>query len=393
MVFLPDLLYNHIVYVRLSPLMVLLLAMLPGTGDAQLVPMDHIAPVNNDLTSIQGFGVMQIFPDFPEFSGTVIEDFTSPGGTLTSVEVAFEKSSNNVVLSAIVGWRVSIWENKAFAAVSGNNLDQNTLATTVVSPQSVVLTALDGTTAVGPAYKAVIPVTLMVPPGRVYIGVAPILPFVTGNGQTFILKHNSPSVLGAQTPNDCFGVNPSEGFGVGNPVVVDANASYRVTFGTGGSGFLGTVVPNDYLVRLGRRTSGDLQSLRAIDNDPLKVCKFVVPNQGVAPIVVEVTGVSDLINVPRLVLRTRTRIPISGQFEQKVEFYDYQARSFDPDVRTIPLGQNYNSSAFGLPTPSFRFMSPTMAVRSRISFRQIGPSADPTWCAEIDAVLWDQYGF
>src|SRR5689334_5081029 len=157
--------------------------------------MNHIAPVGS-LVSTAGFGVMQIFGDFPDFSGTVIDDFKASGSTVNLVGVAYELSNPQMNFANIKGWQVSLWNNPTDASNSGNGLNGNTAAQVLAAPGSVTTTEIFGTGTASRTFETDIPVSLGVTVGNVYwIGIAPLLDF-TNNGQTFILSNTAPSVLG-----------------------------------------------------------------------------------------------------------------------------------------------------------------------------------------------------
>jgi hypothetical protein len=191
--------------------------------------MDHFNPVGANLITSPDFGVMQIFPDFPTFSSTLVDDFTASGSILDSVDVAFELSNPNVNTALIQGWQVSVWSSKANALASGNNLNGNTVAQMLAAP--VALGNLAGTGAVGTA-KSVSLTNLNLgglTVGTTYwIGVAPVLEFTASGGQTFILLNTAPALLGAGTANNAVGVNPGGAFGVGE-IPANGNAAYKVT--------------------------------------------------------------------------------------------------------------------------------------------------------------------
>lgn len=190
--------------------------------------MDHFNPVGANLITNPTFGVMQIFPDVPTFSSTVVDDFISSGTILSSVDVAFELSNPNVNTSLIQGWQVSVWSSVANASTSGNGLNGNAVAQMMAPPTA--LGNLAGTGAVGTA-KSVSLTNLnlggLTVGAHYWIGVAPVLEFTASGGQTFILANTAPALLGAGTANDGMGVNPGAGFG-GTVFATNNNAAYRV---------------------------------------------------------------------------------------------------------------------------------------------------------------------
>ncbi|MCW5938708.1 MAG: PEP-CTERM sorting domain-containing protein [Fimbriimonadaceae bacterium] len=195
-------------------------------ANAQYNSMNHIQPDGANLIGTPGFGVMQVFPDFPDFSGTVVDDFVS-AGIVNKVGVAFEIGNPSLNFANIQGWRVSYWNSAAGAAGSGADLTGNTVATELVATSRVTYTELFGTGAFGRAFKAEMDVTHNTGAGVKWIGMAPVLEF-TNNGQTFILSATNPALLGNGTANNSVGVNPLDGFGLGASIPVNTNAAYAV---------------------------------------------------------------------------------------------------------------------------------------------------------------------
>ncbi|MCW5940238.1 MAG: PEP-CTERM sorting domain-containing protein [Fimbriimonadaceae bacterium] len=198
-----------------------------AVANAQYNSMNHIQNEGAALFGTPGFGVMQVFPDFPEFSGTVVDDFVS-AGVVDRVGVAYEIGNPSLNFANIQGWRVSIWNTAAGAAGSGNSLSGGTVATTVVAHGAGTNTELFGTGAFGRAFKFEVGgLNLNTGAGVKWIGMAPILEF-TNNGQTFILSNSAPALLGNGTANNSVGVNPGNGFGLGTSTPVNTNAAYAV---------------------------------------------------------------------------------------------------------------------------------------------------------------------
>lgn len=351
----------------------------------QVTVMDHVNPAGSLFTPAT-FNVAQIFPDFPVFSSTVVEDFDSVGGRVVSVTCAIELSSSTVNLANAEGWRVSFWSSVTQAGLSGNDLTGAVLSTVLVQTTEVQLTYLGGL-----RYLVRLPMSLPLIPGRIWVGVAPLLTFEPNSSQTFVLANSNPVHLGAGTSGNAFGVNPGEGFGLGKSFLVGFNAAYKVEMEGTGNGYLGRVVPADYFVRMGRRQSGDLQSLRNLDDDALRLCRFLVPNQTVAPVIVEAIGTAQFGAVPRLVQLVRSRSDNPGSFLQTIEFFDFEQNRYDAEIATTDINQSYTTVTRSLPIPSYRFMSQAGQVKSRLSFQQIGPTPTPNWCIDLDAVNWDCY--
>lgn len=353
------------------------------------VPMNQIDPVGA-LTVTSRFGVFQIFePAFQAFNSTVVDDFQSNGTAITEVGAAFEVSNPSINLANIQGWRVSVWQSPADASMSGTSLSERAAATIIVAPQSGSMTQLTNTW-----YRVKLLLNLIVPAGRLWFGMAPILDF-DPNGQTYILSNPSPDVLGSNTNNSSVGVNPGNGFGLGALVTVDTNAAYYVKQGGGGGGgFLETVIPADYVIKSGRRSSGDLQSLRGPDGDSLVVCRFVTPNISNPPVAVEVKGETEFPFPSQIIVRTKQRVSNSnGQFLQRLELFDYVNLKYDTVRLETPMQPGWNYIEFPAAQPVNRFVSAQNQMKVKLSFFETGPTSAYLWCMDIDNVQWDLYAF
>lgn len=200
---------------RIRALLSLSILAVAGAAAANLNQIDP----TNQLVSTPTFGVMQIFPDFQNYSGTVVEDFFTLG-VVVKASAAFELSDPSIFSTLhdrVTGWRISLWESPQKASQSGNFLDQNALATVFVpsnSGQIVYSRITDSQVAAG-AFRVVISgLSLVTPPGLVWIGMAPEMPFAN-NGQFFILTNLQPVNRGGGAPNNSRGINPGNGFGGG----------------------------------------------------------------------------------------------------------------------------------------------------------------------------------
>ena len=193
--------------------------------------MDHVNPIGTNLVSNTTFGVMQIFPDSPDFNGMVIDDFISSGTSVSQVDMAIELSNPNLNLSLIQGWQVSIWSSVANAANSGVNLNANAVSQALVGNGQVAISNLAGTGASGSARLASITgLNLAVnPTGHYWIGVAAVLDFTATSTQVLMLNNLTPALVGAGTANDEVGIQPLNGFGLGTSIPMQSNAAYAVT--------------------------------------------------------------------------------------------------------------------------------------------------------------------
>jgi len=203
---------------------ILTMAMLVVASGA-FAQMNQIAPGGNGaLVSTANFGVDQIFGDFADFSGAVIDDFTvATTSNVTSVAGAFELSTPTINLGNIKGWQVSIFSSVANAGNSGNGLNNNTEAQQMVA--TATNTELFGTLANGRAFRFDVKTNLNVNAGSHYLMVAPVLDF-TNNGQTFLLSNTDAGAFPGG--NNSFGINPGNGFGGGTSLAVGTNAALEL---------------------------------------------------------------------------------------------------------------------------------------------------------------------
>ncbi len=150
------------------------------------------------------------------------------------------------------------------------------------------------------------------------------------------------------------------------------------------------MIPVDTLtVKFGRLSSGSVADLQVIDGVTAEVCKFIVPNQQVAPITVEVGGTSPVTVPVSLVFRTFSRMSASGAFTMTQDLYDFTTSSFSATGSVIiPISSNYVSIAVAGDGDLARFLGPMNAVKARYRVRQVGPAAASLWCNEMDQAVW-----
>ncbi|MCW5939018.1 MAG: hypothetical protein KF884_04245 [Fimbriimonadaceae bacterium] len=147
------------------------------------------------------------------------------------------------------------------------------------------------------------------------------------------------------------------------------------------------VEPESLRVRLGRVLAGDLDSLQDIDGDVLRVARYVVPNQTVAPVTFDVEATLPATPM-NLWAQTYGRMATQGSFEQTLSFFDWGLNQFD----TTDAGRGEISvSQMSLETVARgdigRFVrSSDRAVRARIEVKATGPTANPLWESEHDFV-------
>lgn len=147
--------------------------------------------------------------------------------------------------------------------------------------------------------------------------------------------------------------------------------------------------PDSFTVRLGQVSSGGLGQIADIDGQALRVCKFIVPNQQVAPITVEVDGTSPITSPIAMQFRTYSQMNVSGTFSVTLDLYDWSTNSFSATaVSTTPLANVWKAAGVAADAPISRFVSGTNKVRARFRIRQTGPASSNSWCNELDQSVW-----
>ena len=142
-------------------------------------------------------------------------------------------------------------------------------------------------------------------------------------------------------------------------------------------------------VNLGWLEQGDFFSLTEVDDDVFRVCKFLVPNQQVAPVQVTVSGHTPYPTLGSLVLQVASRATQVGLYSQKLELFDFSTGAYDPvDTRTDPLGTTGTQRGLAATGSVGRYRRSDGLLRARYSVRAVGPTVTVGWCAEHDMVKW-----
>jgi hypothetical protein len=147
--------------------------------------------------------------------------------------------------------------------------------------------------------------------------------------------------------------------------------------------------PTSVTVRLGRIDSGTVAHISDIDGQVFRVCKFIVPNNQVAPVNVEVDGTSPIAVPSALSFRTYGRMNTTGLFTQTLDLYDWSISNFSTTaVTTSNIANTFRAAGVGADAPVSRFVDGANRVRARYRIRQTGPAASAAWCFEIDQAIW-----
>lgn len=217
-----------------------LLPTLLGLGfaaqSAAFTPMDQLSPSGstNANLAVTTHNVMQIFPEFPTFNATVLDDFVMQGNQVVRVSTAFYFDLPGTVPANITGWHVGIYSTPIQASLGTGNFGTplpGGVITANASNSTIVYTQLFGTGTTKNAYRVDItfnvPLVPLKPAGnpRLWFAMAPIMPFGTG-GQIFTFENTSPFC--SPGGSDGFWVNPGNGFGLGPLVPTGKNAPYEM---------------------------------------------------------------------------------------------------------------------------------------------------------------------
>ena len=154
------------------------------------------------------------------------------------------------------------------------------------------------------------------------------------------------------------------------------------------------VAPDGFTVRLGRQDAGNLASLTETDGNALAICKFIVPNQSLPPVNVEVEATSPLLSPQGLAFRSVSRMRVTGSFQQTLELWNWNRNAglggWDPvDTRTDALNTTHTMRTLTASGDLTNYLQQsTRRLRARYTVRQTGPSAVSLWCHEADQIGW-----
>ncbi len=150
-----------------------------------------------------------------------------------------------------------------------------------------------------------------------------------------------------------------------------------------------TVVPSSITVNLGRIDAGSVASLATTDGNVLRVCRFVVPNQTVAPVTVQVNGTAPVGSTTALEVFVRSRMSVTGLFTQNLEVFNWVTNTWDTvDTRTDNSTTTFADRVLLGSGDLTRLLRTDGSLRVRYRVRNTGPAASPTWCHEVDRLNW-----
>ncbi|MCW5936359.1 MAG: hypothetical protein KIT11_03520 [Fimbriimonadaceae bacterium] len=166
-----------------------------------------------------------------------------------------------------------------------------------------------------------------------------------------------------------------------------ANRRFRgLTTVPGPTGFE-TITPSGFRVALGRLDSGNLASLQQDDNNFLRVCKFIVPNQVTPPVNVEVEGTTTVANPSSFECKWIGKMVNTGSFQLILELRDFANNAWVNNTTYSVNTTKATRSVVG--TAAFtRYIGASGLVRMRYQVRQTGPAGVSLWCVDADQVSW-----
>lgn len=152
------------------------------------------------------------------------------------------------------------------------------------------------------------------------------------------------------------------------------------------------VSPSTVTVELGRIDAGNAASLaNPADGNALRVCKFLVPNQQVAPVTFRVDGtLSGTSPLGSVRFWTRSRVDTAGSLSQTLDLWNWNTNNWDTtDVSTVAIGTSYSYKSVTGTGALSRYLNGARNLRARIRVRTTGPTASINWCGEFDHAYWD----
>ncbi|MCW5939086.1 MAG: hypothetical protein KF884_03900 [Fimbriimonadaceae bacterium] len=149
--------------------------------------------------------------------------------------------------------------------------------------------------------------------------------------------------------------------------------------------------PTAFTVRLGRVDSGNLNSLRVLDNNSLRMCRFIVPNATTPPVNVEVDTTAPATTASAMSFIIHSRMVNSGSFSQDIQLFDWTLSDWSTTARRVDaITTTFVTRTLNVPTPINRFIrSSDRLVRARWRIAITGPVSVPAWCNDTDFVGWE----
>jgi len=154
------------------------------------------------------------------------------------------------------------------------------------------------------------------------------------------------------------------------------------------------VAPASMSVKLGRVDRGTVASLAAIDDDSLRICKFIVPNQSTPPVNVELSGTCPTPSPTTFAFRAVSKMSGFGQFGITLELWNWTANggggTWDPvDVSNGSVTTSFTTTEVVASGAIGRYIrAGDQAIRARYRVRATGIVGNAAWCHEADQAVW-----
>ncbi len=137
----------------------------------------------------------------------------------------------------------------------------------------------------------------------------------------------------------------------------------------------------------GRVDRGDLTSLRGDDSNPLRVCRFIVPNDPLRVVELRYTLRTITPKPGALVVAVRSRASVGGLLQQTLELFDWAENRFDPtDVLQGNLNTTFTSRVLTATGDLTRYVDSNRRIRVQQTMRIVGPIPNPNPCLETTLV-------
>ena len=186
---------------------------------------------------------------------------------------------------------------------------------------------------------------------------------------------------------NCYGIN-NKGWIVGEGERSLGNNQYRW------SGWLlkpveTVVAPDKATIVYGQVSSGTVADLAVKDGASLRVCRFIVPNQSVAPITLRIEATLPFTPM-NLWLETVNRATSAGAFTVSLNLMDWTTGLYDPASKaTASLTTAWSSLECVAKRDITRYVRPSdRRVWALLRVRPTGPVATNAWCSEHDLAIF-----
>ncbi len=149
------------------------------------------------------------------------------------------------------------------------------------------------------------------------------------------------------------------------------------------------IFPTSFNRLRGRVDAGDVNSLRGDDNNRLRVCRFIVPNDPARIIEVDYLGSTTVASPSSFKLDVRSRSTVGGLVQQTLQVFNYQTNAFDTtDFNQVNLNTTLTTRTVNGTGTLSRLVGPAGALRAKQTIRIVGPVPNPNVCKETTLVRW-----